>query len=260
LCRRVKQTECIRGQRVACEGKRSRRAVQGCENQLVARRSPCHNSLRARAVQSQRKIEPAPWSGTETPLARVLLVRVKFPACAPAVAGTNSTSVVQLAPGASAFGQTLLTSWNPSGTEKTKLARVETVPLLVTVKVAGLLANPTPVVGKAKDAGLTWMAAAAAPVPLNPTLAALTMDGEETLSVPGMVPLLVGVKTTATLQLVAAASANGQVSWVNENPGEGSTFSGFAATGLELMIVNGCGHPSQPRVLRLPHHTTGRVQ
>ena len=77
---------------------------------------------------------------------------------------------------------------------------------------------------------------------------------------PGMVPMLVGVKTTATLQLVAAASANGQVSWVNENPGEGSTFSGFAATGLELMMVNGCGHPSQPRVLRLPHHTTGRVQ
>ena len=91
------------------------------------------------------KSKPMPASGTEAPVASALLPAVRLPLVVPALAGTNSTPTVQLAPAASVEGQALLTTLKPAVTATAKLDRLEVALGFVRVTVTGLLSRPTPV-------------------------------------------------------------------------------------------------------------------
>lgn len=67
------------------------------------------------------------------------------------------------------------------------------------------LLPPTPVVGKARDAGCTCTEPAAPPIPAREVVAAVTNAEELTVSAPVTTPLAVGVKTTPVEQLPPAA-------------------------------------------------------
>jgi hypothetical protein len=171
------------------------------------------------------KSNPVPWSGTDAPVGSVVVVTARKPVCAPAAVGANTTPVVQLNPGPSVAAQVLLASWKLAGTPNATLVRAVRLPVLVTVTVVGLLVWPTPIVGKLTVAGVTWMAAATDPVPLNPTVAELAIVADEMLNVPIAGPVAEGAKTTPTVQFEFAARFTGQAFWVRLNTGAGATES-----------------------------------
>jgi len=146
------------------------------------------------------KSKPIPFRTTEALVEIVALVAVRLPDCSPAAVGTNSTPVVQDAPGASVAAQVLLTSWKPVGTESARLVRATSVPVLVMVTVEGVLVWPTPIIWKSIEGGVIWRAATTAPVPLRFTVAPVIMEGEDTFNVPLTGPVPVGVNTTPTVQ------------------------------------------------------------
>ena len=89
---------------------------------------------------------------------------------------------------------------------------------MVTVKVAGVLATPTPTSPKAKLLGVTWIAAGNAPVPLKATVAGAENEPELTVRMPVAAPDAVGAKLTPTVQLDAALRLPWQVNGVTVKP------------------------------------------
>jgi len=195
------------------------------------------------------KSKPMPLSGTVTLVASVEVVTEREPDCAPPSVGANSTPAVQLKPGPSAAAQVLLTSWKPAGTARVRLLKVVMVPVLVTVTVVGLLARPTPVVGNLMVAGATWMATAAAPVPLSDTVAVLAMVEDVTVSEPVATPVAVGVKTTPTVQVEPAARLAGQVFCARANPAVTASESALAGALLVLLTVTVCAALVEPTMV-----------
>jgi hypothetical protein len=91
-----------------------------------------------------------------------------------------------------------------------------------TVTVNGLLVTPTIVAGNFKDTGET--VTAATPDPLSETVSELLGPVEVTVAVPaGAAARAAGVRVTATVQLLVAASVAPQVEWrvsIAYSPGE----------------------------------------
>ena len=133
-----------------------------------------------------------PESGTDAPVATALLVTVRVPVWAPALAGANSTPAVQLSPGAKEAGQVLFTSWKPAVTASARLLRLAESPVLVTVTVVWLLVAPGAVVAKTTVDGVTWIAAPTPPIPARSTVAGVATEAELMVSTPVAGPAAVG--------------------------------------------------------------------
>jgi hypothetical protein len=108
------------------------------------------------------------------------------------------------------------------------------------VAVIGMLVSPTPVVGKAMAAGATWMPEATAPVPLRITLAWFAIEADATVNAPVNGPVTVGVNTTPTAQLAAAARLDAHVFCVKVKPVVTESASELAAELLVLLTVTVC--------------------
>ena len=91
------------------------------------------------------KSKPMPDSGTNAPVGSALLLTVRLPLCAPALAGANSTTAVQLAPAASVERAGVAHQPEARRDRESKAARLFTLSGLVRVTVTGLLSRPTPV-------------------------------------------------------------------------------------------------------------------
>jgi hypothetical protein len=106
--------------------------------------------------------------------------------------------------------------------------------------MVALLVSPAPVTGKLMVAGVTWTAAASAPVALSVTLAWLAIAADATFNVPVAAPVAAGANTTPTVQAAPAGRLAAQVFWVNANPVLTVTASCVAAKLLELLMVTVC--------------------
>jgi len=136
------------------------------------------------------KSNPIPESPACAPVARALLVHVRFPVCCPAIPGLKVTAAAQLAPIGSVEVQVVLV--NPKLLETlTARSLKATGPVFVTVTVCTPLAVPTPVVGKVKSEGCNCNAPAAPPIPFRMTVAAFTE--EAIVNAPAEAPFVVGV-------------------------------------------------------------------
>src|ERR1700721_2383274 len=130
------------------------------------------------------KSNPVPVSGIVAGAPSRALETVRVPLAGPAAVGANSTPTVQLAFGASAAVQLLLTSAKPVEAATLMLESVLVGSVLVMVTLVGLLVSPTPVTGKVMEDGLNWMLPASPPVPLRGRVADAIADGGRTGSGP----------------------------------------------------------------------------
>ena len=120
----------------------------------------------------------------------------------PIAVGLNTTLTEQVALGASAELQPLLTTNSAGADEVTLLIVKEALPVLVNVTVAGVDVRPTVVAGITTPPGSarSWATVLAIPVPASPTVTGEPPAGVK-VSVPARETAAVGVKLTVKEQL-----------------------------------------------------------
>jgi hypothetical protein len=203
------------------------------------------------------KSNPIPFSATVAAAGSALLLTVRFPVCAPAAVGANSTLAVQLNPGPRLAAQVSFTRRNPAGAVSVRSVSASARPVLVTVTVVALLVCPAPVTGKLIVAGVTCTAAASAPAPLSVTLAWLPIAGEATFNVPVAAPVAAGANTTPTEHDAPPPRLVPQVFAVSANPALAVSASCVAASLLVLLMVTVCAALELPTAVAVKLNCAG---
>jgi hypothetical protein len=128
---------------------------------------------------------------------------------APMAEGVNIKAIVQLAPAATELPQVSASAKSLASVPvKARLVIFKVaLPVLVRVTVCAPLVVPTVWLENVKPAGAKLTAGAAAtPVPVKVTVFGLSLTLSEMLRIPLRVPVVVGVKTTLTVQFIPAAT------------------------------------------------------